>query len=468
MGMNAPQAAPKLLVVGGGGREHAICWRLRQDRPHAEIYCAPGNAGTADVARTLDIGAGDVADLVAWCRSERPDMVVVGPEDPLIDGLVDELQAIGVPAFGPTRGAAAIEGSKAFSSALVTRLGVPAPDHATFDNVDEALAYVEDEPGGVVVKADGPALGKGVIVCSTPDEAGDAIRRMMVDGAFGASGARVVVQERLHGPELSVFALSDGIRFRTIGVARDYKRIGEGDRGPNTGGIGSYTPVPDASAELVTRIEREIIAPVLAGLRAAGRPYVGLLYAGLILTADGPKVIEFNCRMGDPETQVVLPVLQGDFVDLIDAAVGGALDRASVGQPTQAAVAVVLTSKATQARPKAVTRSPGWTPSTPVLCFTPAPNGVTAGCGRRVDASSRRWAWEMTWLRRATRPTPSPLRFTLKARDTGRTSPPMRSARRSRRDSPLHPTRDGRHLGPPDVLRISAPRRAGRGQCLGA
>ena len=345
MGMNAPQAAPKLLVVGGGGREHAICWRLRQDRPHAEIYCAPGNAGTADVARTLDIGAGDVADLVAWCRSERPDMVVVGPEDPLIDGLVDELQAIGVPAFGPTRGAAAIEGSKAFSSALVTRLGVPAPDHATFDNVDEALAYVEDEPGGVVVKADGPALGKGVIVCSTPDEAGDAIRRMMVDGAFGASGARVVVQERLHGPELSVFALSDGIRFRTIGVARDYKRIGEGDRGPNTGGIGSYTPVPDASAELVTRIEREFIAPVLAGLRAAGRPYVGLLYAGLILTADGPKVIEFNCRMGDPETQVVLPVLQGDFVDLIDAAVGGALDRPSVGQPTQAAVAVVLTSQ---------------------------------------------------------------------------------------------------------------------------
>ena len=345
MGMIGRHPAPKLLVVGGGGREHAICWRLRQDRPHAEIFCAPGNAGTEDIARTLEIGAADIDDLVSWARSERPDLVVVGPEDPLIGGLVDELQAIGVPAFGPTGRAAAIEGSKAFSSALVTRLGVPAPDHATFDNVDEALAYVEDEPDGVVVKADGPALGKGVIVCGTPEEADAAVRRMMVDGAFGASGARVVVQELLQGPELSVLALSDGTTFRTIGVARDYKRIGDGNRGPNTGGVGSYTPVPDASAALVARVEREIIAPVLAGLRAEGRPYVGLLYAGLILTADGPKVIEFNCRMGDPETQVVLPVLQGDFVDLIDAAVSGTLDRVSIGPPTQAAVAVVLTSE---------------------------------------------------------------------------------------------------------------------------
>ena len=344
MGMNLRQPAPKLLVVGGGGREHGICWRLRQDRPHAEIFCAPGNAGIAQVARTLDIGAGDIDDLVRWARSERPDMVVVGPEDPLIDGLVDELQASGIPAFGPTQRAAEIEGSKAFSSALVTRLGVPAPAHETFDDVDEALAYVEDEPGGVVVKADGPALGKGVIVCSTPEEADAAIRRMMVDGAFGASGSRVVVQELLQGPELSVLAVSDGTTFRTIGVARDYKRIGDGDRGPNTGGVGSYTPVPDAPAALVARVEREIIAPVLAEMRAHGRPYVGVLFAGLILTAEGPKVIEFNCRMGDPETQVVLPVLQGDFVELIDAAVNGTLDRTSIGPPQQAAVAVVVTS----------------------------------------------------------------------------------------------------------------------------
>ena len=345
MGMNLQQPDPKLLVVGGGGREHALCWRLRQDRPHAEIYCAPGNTGAAEVARTLDIGAGDIDDLVLWARSERPDMVVVGPEDPLIDGLVDELQTIGVPAFGPTRRAAEIEGSKAFSSALVTHLGVPAPVHATFDDVDAALAYVEDEPDGVVVKADGPALGKGVIVCGTPEEADAAIRRMMVDGAFGASGSRVVVQELLRGPELSVLALSDGTTFRTIGVARDYKRIGDGDRGPNTGGVGSYTPVPDAPAALVARVEREIIAPVLARLRADGRPYVGVLFAGLILTAEGPKVIEFNCRMGDPETQVVLPVLQGDFVDLIDAAVSGTLDRTEIPPPEQAAVAVVVTSK---------------------------------------------------------------------------------------------------------------------------
>ena len=345
MGIDAQRAAPKLLVVGGGGREHAICWRLRQDRPLAEIYCAPGNAGTADVARSLDIDAGDVGDLVSWARSERPDMVVVGPEDPLINGIADDLQNIGIPVFGPSRRAAEIEGSKSFSSDLVTRLGVPAPAHATFDDVDAALAYVQRVPGEVVVKADGPALGKGVIVCRTPDEAADAVRQMMVDGAFGASGARVVVQERLHGPELSLFALSDGQSFRTIGVARDYKRIGDGDRGPNTGGIGSYTPVPDAPAELVSRIEREIVGPVLADLRAAGRPYVGVLFAGLILTADGPKVIEFNCRMGDPETQVVLPLLQGDFVELLQAAVDGTLDRTHIRPPNKAAVAVVLTSE---------------------------------------------------------------------------------------------------------------------------
>ena len=345
MGVNAQRADPKLLVVGGGGREHAICWRLRQDRPLADIYCAPGNAGTVDVARSLDIDAGDVGDLVSWARSERPDMVVVGPEDPLINGIADELQNIGIPVFGPTRRAAEIEGSKSFSSDLVTRLGVPAPAHATFDDVGAALAYVQRVPGEVVVKADGPALGKGVIVCRTPDEAADAVRQMMVDGAFGASGARVVVQERLHGPELSLFALSDGQSFRTIGVARDYKRIGDGDKGPNTGGIGSYTPVPDAPAELVSRIEREIVGPVLADLRAAGRPYVGVLFAGLILTADGPKVIEFNCRMGDPETQVVLPLLQGDFVELLQAAVDGTLDRTHIRPPREAAVAVVLTSE---------------------------------------------------------------------------------------------------------------------------
>ena len=345
MGIDARRAAPKLLVVGGGGREHAICWRLRQDRPLAEIYCAPGNAGTADVARSLDIDAGDVGDLVSWARSERPDMVVVGPEGPLIKGIVDELQNIGIPVFGPTRRAAEIEGSKSFSSDLVTRLGVPAPAHATFDDVDAALAYVQRVPGEVVVKADGPALGKGVIVCRTPDEAADAVQQMMVEGAFGAAGTRVVVQERLHGPELSLFALSDGQSFRTIGIARDYKRIGDGDRGPNTGGIGSYTPVPDAPAELVSRIEREIVGPVLADLRAAGRPYVGVLYAGLILTADGPKVIEFNCRMGDPETQVVLAVLPGDFVGLLQAAVDGTLDHTHIRPPREAAVAVVLTSE---------------------------------------------------------------------------------------------------------------------------
>ena len=336
---------PKILVVGGGGREHAVCWRLRRDRPTAAIYCAPGNPGIADVARIVDVDAGDIDELVGWADSEQPDVVVIGPEDPLIGGVVDDLQAIGIAAFGPTRAAAEIEGSKAFSSALVTKLGVPAPFHKTFDDPKAALAYVGNTTGDLVVKADGPALGKGVAVCRSPNEASEAIQRAMVDGAFGASGSRVVIQERLRGPELSLLALSDGKNFRTLGVARDYKPIGEGNTGPNTGGMGSFSPVHDASPELVTRVEHEIVGPVLDGLQREGRRYVGVLYAGLILTDKGPKVIEFNCRMGDPETQAILPVMETDFANLIHAVLAGRIDQVVVEPPTQAAVAVVLASE---------------------------------------------------------------------------------------------------------------------------
>ena len=336
---------PKILVVGGGGREHAICWRLRRDRPTAKIYCAPGNPGIADVACLVDVGARDIGKLVGWADSEQPDVVVIGPEDPLIGGIVDDLQVIGIATFGPTRAAAEIEGSKAFSSALVTRLGVPAPSHKTFDDAEAALAYVGGTTGDLVVKADGPALGKGVAVCRSPDEASEAIQRAMVDGAFGASGSRMVIQERLRGPELSLLAISDGKIFRTLGVARDYKPIGEGNTGPNTGGMGSFSPVPDASPELVTRVEHEILGPVFDALRTEGRPYVGVLYAGLILTDEGPKVIEFNCRMGDPETQAMLPVMETDFANLIHAALAGRLDQIVLEPPNQTAVAVVLASK---------------------------------------------------------------------------------------------------------------------------
>ena len=338
-------ANPKILVVGGGGREHAIIWRLRKDRPDADLYCAPGNAGTADIARSINIGAGDVANLVAWARSDRPDVVVVGPEEPLIAGLVDELAGVDIAAFGPRRSAAEIEGSKAFSSALLARIGAPAPAHRTFDDAGAAFAYAQEANHSIVVKADGPALGKGVTVCDTPKEAQDAISRSMVDGAFGAAGRRVVMQERLRGPELSVLVVSDGRNFRTLGVARDYKRAGDGDTGPNTGGMGSYTPVKEASTDLVSRVEQEIIGPVLNALREDERPYVGVLYAGLVLTEDGPKAIEFNCRMGDPETQVLLPVLTCDFADLIHATLSGALDQKVVSSCHQAAVAVVLTSE---------------------------------------------------------------------------------------------------------------------------
>ncbi len=335
----------RILVVGGGGREHALCWRIGRDRPDAELFVAPGNGGTAGLATAIPLAANDIDGLVAWCVDMRPDLVVVGPDDPLAAGLVDALVRVGILVFGPTAAAARIESSKAWAAEVCAAAGVPMPESYAFDVADAADAFVHREDRPFVVKADGLALGKGVIVCDSVAQTHAAIDRLARCGEVGSAGERLLLQERLRGPEASVFAICDGSSFHVIGTARDYKRIGDGDRGANTGGMGAYSPLADVSSEMLADIETRIIAPILAELRRRGCPFVGFLYAGLMLTADGPVVIEFNARMGDPEAQVILPLLRFDLVSAMEAAVAGRLSEFAVPPSSGAAVCVVLASR---------------------------------------------------------------------------------------------------------------------------
>jgi phosphoribosylamine--glycine ligase len=335
----------RVLVVGGGGREHAICWRIARDRPDAKLYAAPGNGGIGEVATLVPIMAADIEALVAWCREERPELVVVGPDDPLAAGLVDALEAAGIRAFGPSAAAARIEASKAWAAEVCATAGVPMPESRVFDSADAADAFVRERGTTLVVKADGLSLGKGVVVPETIEETHAAIDRLARRRELGEAGARIVLQERLVGPELSVFAICDGTTYRVIGWARDHKRIGDGDRGPNTGGMGAYVPVPEVDEALIDEVGRRILAPTLAELRRRGRPFVGFLYAGLMLTARGPMVIELNARLGDPEAQALMPLLPFDLVSAIEAAIDGRLSGATLGLPTGAAVCVVMASR---------------------------------------------------------------------------------------------------------------------------
>jgi len=319
----------KILIVGNGGREHALLWKLRRDAPEAEFFLTGGSGGTAAEATSLPMAPDDAASLAAWAEANGAALTVVGPEAPLADGIVDAFERRGQPIFGPTKAAAAIESSKAYAKALLARAGVPTAAHATFTEPAPAEAYIRGHGAPIVVKASGLAAGKGALVCATVAEALAAVRSMLVEGAFGAAGHEVVIEQFLEGEELSVFALSDGEDVLPMLPAQDHKRAGEADTGPNTGGMGAYAPVALGTPELLTRVRDDIFLPTIRAMREDGRPFRGLLYAGLMLTQDGPQVIEFNARFGDPETEVVLPLLASSLLDpMLAIARGGRLGAA--------------------------------------------------------------------------------------------------------------------------------------------
>ncbi|MCB8927944.1 MAG: phosphoribosylamine--glycine ligase [Ardenticatenaceae bacterium] len=317
----------KVLVVGSGGREHALVWKLGQSAKVQDIFVAPGNAGTAVSAQNISISDSDIDELLNFAQEKRIDLAVVGPEVPLALGIVDAFQAAGLLIFGPTQAAAQLEASKAFAKQFMHERGIPTAVSQTFTDYEMAVGsrHALTLPGGVVVKASGLAAGKGVVVCDDAAQAEAALREMLLEGAFGAAGSEVVIEERLSGPELSLLVLTDGKTAVPLAPARDHKRAYDHDQGPNTGGMGAFAPPPDVDEALIEQIMQTIVQPTIDGMAALGTPYVGVLYAGLMLTADGPKVIEFNCRFGDPETQVVLPLLESDLVELMLACVNGRL-----------------------------------------------------------------------------------------------------------------------------------------------
>ena len=334
----------KILVVGGGGREHAIIRKLRENPEVTEIVALPGNAGIAMDAECVNIKATDIDGIVEYARTHPVDFAVVAPDDPLALGCVDRLHAIGVPCFGPDARAARIEASKVFAKDLMKRYHIPTAAYEVFDDAEKALAYVAACPLPVVVKADGLALGKGVVIAATREAAAEAVRAAMLEGAFGASGSRIVVEEFLEGPEVSVLAFTDGHVVKPMVSSMDHKRIGDGDTGLNTGGMGTIAPNPCYTPEVAERCMREIFLPTIAAMKAEGCPFKGCLYFGLMVTAQGPKVIEYNCRFGDPETQVVLPLLKSDLLTVMRAVENETLADTPVEFSDGAACCVMLAS----------------------------------------------------------------------------------------------------------------------------
>src|SRR4051812_11995082 len=336
-----------VLVVGGGGREHVLAWKLASESSVNSVVCAPGNPGTAMVARNVDIPATDLTALASLAERERIDLTVVGPELPLDLGIVDLFRSRGLRVFGPTRAAAQLECSKVFAKTFMARHGIPTARYRVCDTPDEAHAVLASAELGfpIVVKADGLAAGKGVVVAPDRAAADVAVHAAMEEKQFGSAGARVVLEECLNGPEVSFFAICDGTRASALMSAQDHKRVFDGDEGPNTGGMGAFAPTPLVDQPMQTRILREIVNPVVAGLAAEGIPYHGFLYAGLMLTCHGPKVIEFNVRFGDPEAQVVIPTIAEDLAPRLAAAADGALDPRPLAFRSEPHVGVVLTSR---------------------------------------------------------------------------------------------------------------------------
>jgi phosphoribosylamine--glycine ligase len=333
-----------VLLIGSGGREHAIAWKVAQSPKLTKLYIAPGNPGTVGLGENVSVKVDDHAVVVRCCQEKHIDLVIVGPEIPLAAGLADDLSAAGIKVFGPSKAAAQIEASKVFSKNFMQRNGIPTARYATFTKLPEALAYLSKLDYLVVLKASGLAAGKGVILPESTHEAKAALEAMLVGGAFGEAGNEVVIEERLSGPEVTLLAFSDGVTVKPMVPSQDHKRALDGDLGLNTGGMGAYAPVPVCPPEMVDELIRIALQPAVDGLRQEGRPFVGVLYGGFMLTEDGPRVIEFNCRFGDPEAQVVLPLLESDLLEIALACVEDRLDKVEVCWKDGAAACVVLAS----------------------------------------------------------------------------------------------------------------------------
>jgi phosphoribosylamine---glycine ligase len=341
----------RVLLIGSGGREHALAWKIAQSPDVRELWCAPGNPGMALRSKIVPIAADDVTGLEAFVAANKPDLVVVGPEKPLVLGLADRVRQLGIPVFGPSAGAARIEGSKAFAKEIMAAAGIPTARGKTFQDTAEAIQFAKELGGKVVVKADGLAAGKGVVVCGSISEAEGAIRSMLEEKTLGEAGSTLVLEELLIGPEMSCIALCDGERARMLAPAQDHKRVADGDTGPNTGGMGAYSTPNMASEAWLEAIQRTIIEPVLRELAKRGAPFIGALYAGMMLTPQGPKVLEFNARMGDPETQPILMRLASDLVPQLHAAATGRLSSEELRWKRECSVNVVLAAEGYPAKP---------------------------------------------------------------------------------------------------------------------
>ena len=335
----------KVLVIGSGGREHALVWKIRQSPRASKIYCAPGNAGIADQAELVALAADDIDGLLAFAENEQIDLTIVGPELPLSLGIVDQFEARGLRVFGPNRAAAQLEGSKAFTKELMQQQGVPTAAFGVFRDPDEASRYVEEVGAPIVVKADGLAAGKGVLLCTTQAEAQDAINAIMRERQFGEAGDQVVIEEFLQGEEASFLALTDGSHILPLASSQDHKQVFDDDQGPNTGGMGAYSPAPVVTPALTEQIVRDVLTPVVQGLKQRGIVYKGVLYAGLMIHKAQAKVLEFNVRFGDPECQPLMLRLKSDLVDVIEAAIDGRLDEITLDWDDRPAVCVVLASE---------------------------------------------------------------------------------------------------------------------------
>ena len=335
----------KVLIVGGGGREHAIAWKISQSPKVEKLYCAPGNAGIAKVAECVDIGVMDFEKLVAFAGEQAIDLVVVGPDDPLAAGAVDAFENAGIRVFGPRKNAAILEASKAFSKDLMKKYNIPSAAYETFDSPEAALAYLETAPMPIVLKADGLALGKGVLICSTREEAKEGVKTLMLDKQFGSAGDRIVIEEFMTGREVSVLSFVDGKTIKTMTSAQDHKRAGDGDTGLNTGGMGTFSPSPFYTKEVEEFCSEHIYQATVDAMAAEGREFKGVIFFGLMLTEEGPKVLEYNARFGDPEAQVVLPRMKNDLIEVVEACIDGTLDQVDLQFEDNAAVCVVLASE---------------------------------------------------------------------------------------------------------------------------